>query len=277
MSELLDVVIQGPYTDFTDGIIDSYQKIPFINNIIVSCWDDDKKSKPKRRVEFVRNECPHSPGTDNRNLQIVTSLNGLKKCDTKFAIKTRSDHKFTYDSMMKMYEFFMHHNERQMCYQYDQSKPYNRILVAGIHLELLFSAKDHIYWGNTEDLIELFNIPLEKNGLVETIRVPKERLGMYYEYFIRTETYIGAHYCSNFNDEINRFLLLPREHLHDNAVYWYHCKQRSDEIFYKIFKSFPKSTIQFDWFHTHSGKLHEIGRSPECSYLTSCYWHDEGF
>lgn len=278
MSEtLIDVVIQGPYTDFTDGIIDSYQKIPFINNIIVSCWEDNKESKQKRKVKFVRNQYPCSPGTDNKNLQIVTSLNGLKECTTNFAVKTRSDHKFTYDSMMKMYDFFMQHNERKLSYQYDYTKPFNRIMVAGVYVDLLFSPRDHIFWGHTEDLIELFNIPLEKNGLIDIVKVPKERLWLYYEYFIRTETYIGAHYCANFNDEINRFLLLPKEHLYDKAVYWYHCKQRSDEIFFSIFKSFPRSAIEFDWFHAHSGKLLELGRSPECTYLNSCHWHDEGF
>jgi hypothetical protein len=277
LAEKLDVVIQGSYTDFTDDIIDSYLKIPFIDNIIVSCWDDNKQSKCRDNVKFIRNQYPSSSGTDNKNLQIATSLNGLKESSSKFSIKTRSDHKFTYDSMMKMYDFFIQYNQRILSYQYDDSRPKNRILVAGIYADLLFHPRDHLFWGHTEDLVDLFDIPLEKNGLVDIVKVPKERLWMYYEYFIRTETYLGSHYCSNFNDEIIRFLLLPKEHLYDNAVYWNHCKQKSDELCRLVFKSFPKDAIQFDWFRSISKQTHLIGRSSECLYLNTGCWHEDGF
>ena len=56
-------------------------------------------------------------------MQIVSSLNGLKKCQSKFSIKTRSDQKFTYDSMMNMYDFYMKNNERALLHQYDYDKP----------------------------------------------------------------------------------------------------------------------------------------------------------
>ena len=273
MKEKIDIVIQGPYSSYTDFIAESYLELPFVNNIIISCWEDNKLPKEKRRIEYVRNKYPLSHGTDNKNLQIVSSLNGLKKCKTNFAVKTRSDQKFTYDSMMKMYDFFFENNERKLPYQYDNKKPYNRILVAGLYPNLLFSMRDHIFWGKIDDLVELFNIPLEQHSLVDKIKVPKERLGNYCDYFIRTETYIGAHYCSNFNEEINRFLLKPEEHLYDNAIYWHYSKEVCNNITYSIFKSFPKSIIDLDWVKCQSMNF---GFSVE-HYKMYSSWDEDGF
>lgn len=267
-TEKLDIVIQGPYTDFTDYAIDFYLNIPFVNNIIVSCWKDNKESKHKERVKFVRNDYPQSPGTDNKNLQIVSSLNGLKSCETKFSIKTRSDQRFSYDSMIKMYDFFLSENNKKIQYEYNPQKPYNRILVAGFYPDFLFSVRDHLYWGNTKDLIELFDIPLEQNSLVDIIKVPKDKLVNYTQYFTRTETYIGAHYCANFNQEVNRLLLLPKEHLYDGAIYWYYSKEISDIITPSVFKSFPKDFVTVEW--SKYGNL-------EFQFYGFSLWHEDGF
>jgi hypothetical protein len=71
-SEKIDIVIQGPYTDYTDYVAECYLEIPFINNVIISCWENDKTPIQKRRVKFVRSKYPISPGTDNKNMQIVS-------------------------------------------------------------------------------------------------------------------------------------------------------------------------------------------------------------
>lgn len=265
----VDIVIQGEYTDYTDEIIELYLTLPFVNNIIVSCWEDNQENTCYEKVIFIRNKYPESPGTDNRNLQILSSLNGLKECQSKFAIKTRSDQKFTYESMIKMYDFFMQNNQKSINYQYESDKPYNKIMVAGIYGNLLFCPRDHIFWGRTSDLIELFDIPLEKNGFIEKVRIPKQRLWMYYNHFIRTETYIGAHYCSKFNDELYRIIINDKDHLYDGAIYWYYTKFLSDNITPLVFKSFPKSMIYFDW-----------PCKPEFtvqSYIDACSWHEDGY
>lgn len=271
--EKIDVVIQGPYTDYTDFVADSYLKIPFVNKIIISCWKKDKSSQKQRRIKFVRNDYPFSPGTDNKNLQIVSSLNGLKKCKTNFAIKTRSDQKITYDCMMKMYDFFMQNKEKEASYQYDQKKPNNRILVVGINCDYLFAVRDHIFWGNTEDLIDLFDIPLEQNSLIDKIKVPKQRLGNYTNHFIRTETYIATHYCSNFDEEINRLLLFPQDHLHDGAIYWYYSKELSNNTVKSAFKSFPKDIIDLEWVKCKStGFVSDLKH-----YLMHYSYHEDGY
>lgn len=275
MTNKVDIVIQGPYTNFTDEIVKLYLTLPFVNNIIVSCWEEDKENFYRDRVLFVRNKYPESTGTDNKNLQITTSLNGLKKCETKFSVKTRSDQKFTYESMMNMYDFFMHNNQKSINYQYDSDKPKNKILVAGIYFGHLFSPTDHIFWGNTEDLVELFDIPLEKNSIIDKVRIPKSVLANYYNYFVRTETYIGVRYCSKFNDELYRVIIKDDEHLYDNAIYWYYTKDLSDNITPLVFKSFPKSCIEFDWLH--SSGLHQIGLLKGDGYFNRpyCFWDED--
>ena len=269
MNNKLDIVIQGNYTDYTDEIIDQYISLPFVNNVIVSCWQDNKKSISSNKVIFIRNIYPDSPGTDNRNLQIVSSLNGLKNCQSEFAVKTRSDQKFTYDSMMKMYDFFMQNNQKSVNYQYESDKPQNKIMVAGIYSNLLFCPRDHIFWGNSRDLVELFDVPLEKNGFIDKVKIPKQRLWMYYDHFVRTETYIGIHYCSKFYDELYRIILKDNEHLYDGAIYWYYTKDLSDKITPLVFKSFPKSLIEFDWPCKYDFTLE--------SYIGACQWHEDGF
>lgn len=278
MKEKLDVVIQGPYNDYTDSTVDSYLNIPFVNNVIVSCWEDNKLPNERRRVKSIRNKYPLSPGTDNKNLQIVSSLNGLKECQTNFSIKTRSDQRFTYDSMMSMYDFFFENNQKEISYQHNPQKPYNRILVAAAYPSLLFTIRDHIFWGNTEDLIDLFDIPLEFNSLIDKVRISKDQLYNYRQFFIRTETYIGAHYCSKFNDEIIRLLILPEDHLHDDCKYWYYSYDLSN-ITKSVFKAFSKTNIDLEWERYKSNGNEEIHKKFLEHYVNhrACFWHEEGY
>lgn len=268
-----DIVVQGPYTDFTDYVIESYLKLPFVNKIIISCWDDNKIPKKRRKVKIVKSEYPSSPGTDNKNLQIVSSLNGLRECESDLAIKVRSDQRFTYDSMMNMYDFFISNDEKIIPHQYDSDKPNSRIFVPGFYTNLLFSIRDHMFWGYTNDLIDLFDIPLEKNSLIDYIKVPKHRLGNYTNRFVRTETYIGAHYCANFSEEINYFLLNPYENLFDGCANWNYIKQVSDNIMPQVFKSFPRSAINLEWVNWRPQGFHFDFES----FLNGSSWHEDGF
>ena len=84
--EKLDVVLQGQYTEFTEEIIENYSKLPFVNNIILSCWNEDNvhsKRNFSSGIILVSNQKPITFGDDNINLQIVSSLNGLKKVNTE--------------------------------------------------------------------------------------------------------------------------------------------------------------------------------------------------
>jgi hypothetical protein len=228
-SEKMDIVLQGKYNEYTDEIIDEYLKVPFVNNIIVSCWEDDRPDHYRSpKVKYVRSVYPLTPGTCNKNLQITTSFAGIKLCKTKFSAKMRSDQKYNYNSMMNMYEFLMENHTE------------GKIFVAGMFPSLLFHPRDHIYWGTTENLHQLFDIPLEYNSLIDKVRIGKYELAEYANYLTRPETYIGAHYCAKFDDGIKKMLIEPEKYLYDDAIHWQYAKDFSDRITPVMFKSFSR-------------------------------------
>ena len=57
---------------------------------------------------------------------------------------------------------FMKNIKKKAQFYYDSKKPKNRICVSGNFSEFSFHPRDHLFWGNREDLIDLFSIPLEK-------------------------------------------------------------------------------------------------------------------
>lgn len=270
----LDIVLQGSYDEFTDQIIREYVKLPFIRNIIVSCWKDDKTNYyVDDRVEYIRNDYPQTFGTDNRNLQLVSSLEGVKRVKTKYAAKMRTDQKYNYDSMMKMYEYFMKNKDTDTKFEFDSDKPKNKIFVSAIYPSLLFHPKDHIFWGNTSDLIDLFDIPLEIGGLSDKIKVGKDHLAKYYNFFVRSETYIGAHYCSNFDERLKICLLEPNKYLYDNSPSWNDVYEISKSLTPKVFKSFPREGIDFSW---PKKNMDSYPYDDQKKYYNEC-WAEDGY
>ena len=274
--EKFDIVVQGKYYDFTDSIVEAYLDLPFVNNVIISCWEDDSCPEHSGRVKVIKNKYPELRGNSNVNLQIISSLNGLKQSQSEFSIKIRSDQKYTYDSMMNMYSFFIKNNEKTISYQYQNDRPNNKIFVSGVYPGLLFHPRDHVFWGSTQDLIDLFSIPKDKNDITSLINIPNGGLGRYFDCFIRSESYIGAHYCARFDDRINRMILNSSEYLYDNSINWSHAKQLSDDITFKVFKSFPKNIIDFNWLGKTEWNIPGIPWKLQ-PYLDDCSWHEEGF
>jgi len=272
LDNLIDIVLQGQYTDYVDEVANYYLQLPFVNNIIISCWRGDKTQELHNpRVKYIRSILPSNPGTNNRNLQIISSLAGLKQVETEFAVKMRNDQKFTLDSMIKMYKFYQENKERLLTFSNNETKPKNRICVSGNFKPLPFHPRDHVFWGNTEDLIDLFNIPLDSN-IQDKINIKKDELYQYYDSFVRTESYIGSHYCANFDKRINKWLLKPEKYLYDNSEFYHEAQLLSDELTPKIFKSFPKEGIDLEWpKNGWSTYPYDIQKE----YFKE-YWHEEG-
>jgi len=261
-TEKMDIVLQGQYEEYTNEVIDNYLNLSFVNNIIVSCWqNDDVKEIKSNRVKYVKSSYPSTPGTCNKNLQITTSFAGIQLCKTKFSAKMRSDQNYTYESMLKMYEFFIEN--------YTEDK----IFVAGVFPSLVFHPRDHIYWGKTEDLHHLFDIPLEYNSLIDKVRVSKYELYEYKNYLIRPETYIGAHYCTKFDNRIKRMLIEPEKYLYDEAPLWNEAHIISTEVLSKAFKAFPMTGIDFSWPKRNT---YSYPYEQQKQYANEC-WHEDGY
>ena len=243
----IDIVLQGQYTDYTDEVARYYLELPFVNEVIISCWDADKEDVSDPRIKFVRSSFPSIAGTGNRNLQIVSSLAGLQAATTKFSVKIRSDQKYSHRAMKGMYDYFLNNNTRVITFHDDETKPRNRILVGGSFPDFPFHPKDHIMWGNTEDLIDVFSLPLEQHSIYTRAGIQQKDYWKYYKYFVRTESYIGAFYCANFDERIRIFLLKPEDYLYDGAKCHDEAIGVSDWLTPKVFKSFPKELNELEW------------------------------
>jgi hypothetical protein len=232
--EKIDIVLQGKYSDYVLETANHYLELDFVNNIIISCWKgDDLPVIKNNRIKVVYNTEPKNPGTGQRNLQIVSSLNGIIKATTNTVIKMRNDQRYTLDSMYKMNDFY---------------KRDGRIYVAGNFKDLLYHPRDHIFWGQKDSLIKLFDIPLENWALQDVVKLnhPGE-YALYYDKYIRTETYIGAHYAAKHDHAVDAYLQTPHWYLYDNASKWNEAKKHSDDIMPKLFKTFPREGIELAW------------------------------
>ena len=103
----IDLVLQGPLHDYTPQIVDEYFKLPFVNNIIISCWNTCANYTFNKNTIIIRNEDVEYPGVGNRNRQIKSTLNGIKHVTTDFTIKLRTDQFISYDSMIDIYKFLL--------------------------------------------------------------------------------------------------------------------------------------------------------------------------
>jgi hypothetical protein len=262
--EKIDIVLQGQYTEFTEEIIENYLQLPFVNNIILSCWKEDKisfKRSYDQRLIILTNDKPSVYGDDNINLQIVSSYNGLIKSTTEYAIKMRTDQLYDYNGIMVMYNFFIENRKDHL------------IFVPGMYPHLLFHPRDHLFWGKTSDLIKLFDIPLKINNVTDKVRIPKQDLWKYYGYFIRSETYIGANYCSNFDDRIKIFLIEPEKYLFDGSSNWQESLKVSNTITKNLFKSFPRTNVDLSW---PKKNLNSYPYEEQKYGYNEC-WHEDGF
>ena len=228
----IDLIIQGACNAYTNEIIKNYLNLEFVNKIIISCWENDSPCGGDRII-IKQSQDLFNPGLGNRNRQIKTSFEGIKLSTTEFSVKLRSDQNISLHSMRLMYDFYEKHKEQEMCFS-DGTKPKNKICVAGIFRPFPFHPRDHIFWGSTQDLIDVFNIPHD------TVSLSTD-----YTKFMRTEAYICSQYYAKFDIDIAKFIIEPSKYLVDNAPNINEALIKSEYWGNKIFKPFPK--IDFAW------------------------------
>lgn len=247
--EKIDVVLQGQFTEYVNETADYYSQLPFVKKVVVSCWNVDSVTySSNNKIEYCVSELPQNQGTGRRNYQIVSSLNGLRKCNSLYSVKFRNDQRYHHDSMSKMYDYFLQQNHREMTYWDDYDKPRGKIFVGGNFIYYPFHPRDHFFWGYTEDMIDLFDIPPETWSIYEKANIKPKDEWKFYNFYTRTESYIGTHYASRFAEIAKYFLLMPEKYLHDNAEKINEAIALSNGLTPKIFKSFPKDCMRnMEW------------------------------
>ena len=291
----IDIVLQGPYTDFTDEIIERYVDLEFINKIIISCWHGDVPSTTATGLNVVHNkdqayqhekvECVRTvndlyySGVLNINYQLTTSLAGVKHSKNNICGVIRSDQKYTVESMENFYNFLIENIDKikptidQRWSNKNSKIPKGKIFIMGNNKRYLFHPRAWMFWGYREDLIELYNIPLQVNEEAMKKNITKEILYFDNDYFRmchRGETYLGSWYCSKYDNRVIKMVENPELYLYD------HCPNKSEsqtvsmDIMPRLFKSFPRTGIDLYWpknnVNTFKGR----------AVLSEELWHEEG-
>lgn len=230
----IDLILQGPFNDYAYEIAVHYLQLEFVNKIILSCWEQDRVyNKHPDRIIIVKSKDLFG-GVGNRNRQIKSSLEGLKRSTTEFSVKLRSDQKISLSSMRTMFIFYEKHKIQPLRFEGNSQKPFNTICVAGIFRPFPFHPRDHIFWGNTQDLIDVFSIPYDNESTDQD-----------YSRWLRAEAYLCMWYYARFDKQINKYIERYQEYLVDSAPFLKEALEKSNELGPKVFKPFPR--IDFEW------------------------------
>lgn len=132
----------------------------------------------------------------------------------------------------------------------------NQIFVLGKYKNWPFHPRDHMYWGTTDALMNLFDCPPD--------------LWPYhadYNAILRAEAWLGAHYYAKFDERVKEMLENPTQFLTDNAPERDKALEIEKEWGHKLFYPFPRinyswpkigiSQYYYDYTATHSEYWHE--------------------
>jgi hypothetical protein len=139
--------------------------------IILSTWEKDNVEGLDCDL-LVRSQDPGNANFDNLSpfncfRQIVSSINGLKKCTTKYAAKVRSDLIFKNDNFLK---YFIKFSDLPSDENYRLLKQ-RVIMFPGCNpnrrMKFPFHPSDWFFFGLTEDVQDIFDIPLIRKNLIK--------------------------------------------------------------------------------------------------------------
>ncbi|POR55890.1 WavE lipopolysaccharide synthesis protein [Paraburkholderia eburnea] len=166
----ITIVFQGNVSASTDG--DSFRNCLEITRaalpgarVILSTWQDTKIPKSIDVDEVVRSEDPGTlppikfddVGSNNINRQIVSTLAGLQKVKTQYAIKLRTDSFLEHDGFLKNYvkfnEQFRSKSDRILTSSFFTIDPF-------VFEHMPFHTSDWFQFSTTSALINYWSRPL---------------------------------------------------------------------------------------------------------------------
>ena len=220
-SKDISIIIQGPILEgITYKTVRNVRSMFPDSQIIVSTWEGSNYSDENADI-IIENKDPgapliweNPPTYYNVNRQIVSTINGLRKSERKYAIKMRSDMYFKNINFLKFYNKFPKRSEK-----------YN-ILKERVIISTSFSPNpvrgeakpyhpsDWFFFGLTTDLIKIFSSELapipETTDYFKTHKRPVVRFDFWHKDNLRyaTEQYIWVAF-------LRRFIELDFEHQFD--------------------------------------------------------------
>lgn len=166
-SNQVSIIIQGALQAGTQEVIDSARNNFPDAEIILSSWVGSTVNITGYDT-LVLTEDPGDPAPPNylaTNLarQTISSREGLLKATRPFAIKTRTDLRFTHG---KIFDYFPKFPNREKKYALTK----DRVIVSNIttfkpnqFFNIPFAICDFIYAGNTNDLLNIFSAPIQSD------------------------------------------------------------------------------------------------------------------
>ena len=215
-------VVQGPIIHeecFTKNSCKSIRKYFPDSKILLSTWKNsntenleyDEKIESidpgAKEYYFINKKVPN-----NINRQITSSYNGIKIVKTKFAVKIRSD---MYFKSNKLLYFLNSINSSKSLYSKKKIIiPSNMAINPEREYKLLFHPSDAFFAGFTEDIFNLFNIPLMDKDCMTYFKNHKDDIDnnlqilarytceqyLFYK-FIRKKNKINFNHAFDFSDE----------------------------------------------------------------------------
>lgn len=233
--KMVDVIIQGGLWNITASAVKAYRELPFVNRIIFSTWENHEIPG----AETLVNEFPENPGPCNINLQLISSLNGLKLATSDYAIKVRSDELVDLSPVAASIEK-------------------ERISVISVSSKHPYHPQDHLFAGKTKSLIDLMSCRHETSTAFGShtpfnnkSHVQRDKDLDWKHSLVRPNIYIGTHYCARFNDEANNHVSDPMEFLTDEAPRRSEALENSRKILLDYFKPLPRINIAWEKYGSY--------------------------
>ncbi len=245
----VDLVLQGPCSRPTKEIIEQYRNLEFVDSIILSTYANTICFDIPSYVTVIDNPIPENfnRGIGNRNLQIKTSRSGLRFVSGKHCVKMRTDQLIRENSMRMMHDYWMKNKNSE-----------GLLFVLGMYRYFPYHPRDHVFWGDTKRVSEIFEIPYD---------TVVEQPGFSYDNHLRAETYIGQFYYAKFDDQVYDHIANPGRFLVDSAPEKELALQKDFHMRDYVFKPFPR--ISMCWEKHGLNEYHyDVGAS------FSEYWAD---
>ena len=166
----ISVIMQGMYDDeLTPYCISKVRKIIPNCKLLLSTWENSNVDTNLPIDSLIINKDPGAKTRDgkmngkmnNINRQLVSTYNGLKKANTKYALKIRTDFSMHGTGFIEKFGQFNSYNskyrivkERIICNMFGTRFP------RGKYFNLPFHISDFSTFGLLEDLMNLYDIPL---------------------------------------------------------------------------------------------------------------------
>ena len=279
------IVLQGPVRtekNFTVETVKYYKRCYPGVTVIVSTWTESdttaKAEAEKLGAIWIESEPPEMRGAGNVNMQLASSLAGMKKAKSlgcKYAMKTRTDHRFYAADVLQYFR------NLQMAFPSENTEMVSdRIVFISYRWSFRyfpFFLCDHATFGTIDELIKLYSVERDvrpnnfhkkhekeerdfivrfnENMEVRNSGSPYELYtsfeDLYYRYMF-TEIYIVYHYFTENIGHIN-----PGDDLMD-AYYWFLKKFAIVADAEKMMVYWPKYSLGISQVYnefTNEGKL----------------------